>query len=119
MLPAENKEKEEQKEAILWNLEELWASFYANSEFFLHTGLVYWDLTLPMFVQRRTSIDHACMILLGGIIVNGVPREVARPKTLGACGPLGFGLLDLPRHSIHHDTPLAFPNNVPLFLLTM
>ena len=26
--------------------------------FFLHPGLVYWDLTLPMFVQRRTIIDH-------------------------------------------------------------
>ena len=25
-------------------------------------------------------------------MVNGVPREVPRPKTLGACGPSGFGL---------------------------
>ena len=31
----------------------------------------------------------------GGIMVNGVPREV-------------------PRHSIHHDTPNAFPYNVIL-----
>ena len=31
----------------------------------------------------------------GGIMVNGVPREV-------------------PRHSIHHDTPKAFPYNVIL-----
>ena len=26
--------------------------------FFLHPGLVYWDLTLPMFVQKRTNIDY-------------------------------------------------------------
>ena len=25
-------------------------------------------------------------------MVNAVPREVPRPKTLGACGTLGFGL---------------------------
>ena len=40
-------------------------------------------------------------------MVNVVPREVPRP--------LGFWPCDLPRHSIHHDTPSAFPNNVPLY----
>ena len=28
--------------------------------------------------------------------------------------PLGFGPWDLPRDSIHHDTPFEFPNNVPI-----
>ena len=48
---------------------------------------------------------------------NGVPREVLRPKNLGACGPSGFWPCDLPRHSIHHDTPSAFPNNVPEYIV--
>ena len=29
--------------------------------------------------------------------------------------PLGFLPWGLPRHSIHHDTPSAFPNNVPIY----
>ena len=33
----------------------------------------------------------------GGIIVNGVPREVPMPKIRGATGPGGFWLRDLPR----------------------
>jgi hypothetical protein len=30
--------------------------------------------------------------------------------------PFWFLAWDLPRDSIQHDTPSAFPNNVPLFL---
>ena len=37
-------------------------------------------------------------------------REVPSPQGLR---PLEFGPWDLPRHSIHHSTPSAFPNNVP------
>ena len=33
-------------------------------------------------------------------------------KTRGSAGPKGFWLPDLPRHSIHHDTPKAHPYNV-------
>ena len=32
--------------------------FTAPLSFFLHPGLVYWDLTLPMFVPSATNIDH-------------------------------------------------------------
>ena len=35
-------------------------------------------------------------------------------KTLGACGPSGILPWDLPRHNIHHNTSLAFSNNVPV-----
>ena len=48
-------------------------------------------------------------------MVNVVPREVPRPKNPLGLWPLGFWPWDLPRDSIHHDTPSAFPNNVPLF----
>ena len=37
---------------------------------------------------------------LGGIMVNVVPREVPRPKTLA---------LGLPRDNIHQSTPSVFP----------
>ena len=38
-------------------------------------------------------------------MVNGVPREVPRPKPKG---PEGFWPPDFPRDSIHHDTPKVF-----------
>ena len=41
-------------------------------------------------------------------MVNGVPR------TQGAAWPEGFWPRDLPRDSIHHDSPKAFPYNVIL-----
>ena len=37
-----------------------------------------------------------------------------KAKTQGAAGPEGFWPWDLPRHSIHHDNPNAFPYNVIL-----
>ena len=55
--------------------------------------------------------------LLGGIMVNGVPRKVPRPKTLGACGTFSFGLetsLGTPFTMI----PSAFQNNVPMSWLS-
>ena len=42
-------------------------------------------------------------------MVNGVPWEVLRAKTRGAAGAKGFWPRDLPRDSIHHDTPKVFP----------
>ena len=43
-------------------------------------------------------------------MVNGVPREVPRPKPEGP-GPKGFWPRDFPRDSIHHVTPKAFPQS--------
>ena len=45
-------------------------------------------------------------------MVNGVPREVPRPKTRGATGLKGFWPRDLPRDSIHHYSPKGSPYNV-------
>ena len=49
-----------------------------------------------------------------------------RPKTLWGLRSLGFWpwdlgpwTSDLPRHSIHHDTTTAFPNNVPMHCKAM
>ena len=42
----------------------------------------------------------------------------SRGQTPWGLQPLGFWPWDLPRHSIHHDTPLAFPNNEPLWHYT-
>ena len=51
----------------------------------------------------------------GCIVVNGVPREVPRPKPEGAAGSKGFWPRDFLRDSIHHDTPKAFPQNFTLY----
>ena len=60
---------------------------------------------------------------LGGIMVNGAPREV--PRVLNGVpqeyieGPPRTKLRtlgNLPRGSIHHYTPSAFPQIVPFFL---
>ena len=56
-----------------------------------------------------------CGKVKGCIMVNGVPREVPRPKTLGAAGLKGFWPWDLPTDSIHHDTLMAFTYNVILW----
>ena len=48
-------------------------------------------------------------------MVNGVPKEYPQPKTLAACGPsrvLALGLL-----SHHNDTPLPFPDIVPILVI--
>ena len=102
----------------------------------MHPSLVYWDLTLPIFaVQARYNVQwtpygvhwlkeipysswgcHKNETLwksLGCNMVNGVPRKVPRPKPFGPW-PLGFWPWDFPRDSIHHDTPSAFPQIIPL-----
>ena len=48
-------------------------------------------------------------------MMNGVPWEVPRPKNPLGLQPLGFWPFDLPRYSSHQDTPLALPNNVPIY----
>ena len=45
---------------------------------------------------------------LGAILVNGVPREVLRPKTIGAYSPLGFGLGTSPGTPFTMITPQLF-----------
>ena len=42
----------------------------------------------------------------------------SRGQNPGGLRPLGFWPWDLPRHSIHHNTPSAFRNNVPELLIT-
>ena len=96
--------------------------------FFLHPGLAYWDLTPPFILfpfsygTPKDTIgwkkplssspgwwkNENVLDSLGGIMVNRVFWEVPWPKTLG------FWPWDLPRDSIHHDTPLAFPHIFPL-----
>ena len=50
-----------------------------------------------------------------GIVVNGVPREVPRPKTKSR-RTKGFWPRDLPRDSIHHDSlSKVFPYNIISF----
>ena len=56
------------------------------------------------------AIVEQCVEKPRGIMVNGVPREVPRPKSKGAAGPKGFGRGTSPRDSIHHDTPKALPH---------
>ena len=46
-------------------------------------------------------------------MVNGVPRQVPRPKPEGPQARR-FWPWDLLRHSIHHDTPKGFPYNIIL-----
>ena len=49
-------------------------------------------------------------------MLNEVPREVLRPQKPGGLQPKGFFLpWDLPRDSIHHDTPLAFQHIIPAY----
>ena len=48
------------------------------------------------------------------IMMKGIPLVVPLLKTLAAYCPLVFWPRDLPMDSIHHDTPLAFPHDVPL-----
>ena len=109
--------------------------------FFGNAGLVYWDLTLPMFeLQLRNIVydppqgqvgfggnegnpsllvrDDQRMTLyekaLGvGWLMESF-REVPRAKSLGPAAPQCWPW-DFPRDSIHHSNPLAFPNNVPVF----
>ena len=105
--------------------------------FFLHLGLEYWDLTLP--IKRASCPFHLPVVSLGTplaeinpsllvrddkknenvwtslgcIMVNGVPWKVPWPKNLGPYGPFGSWPWDFPRDFIHPDTPLAFPHIVP------
>ena len=55
---------------------------------------------------------------LGCIMLNGVPREVPRTKTLGACDPLGFGL-GTSLGTLFTHSPSAFPHIVPLYRCTV
>ena len=46
----------------------------------------------------------------GCMVVNGVLREVPRPKSEGAADSKGFWPRDFLRNSIPYDTPKAFPH---------
>ena len=69
----------------------------------LGTGWVWRQWKKSLFTSPGSRKNDIIWKSLGGIIENRVPREV--PK---------FWSWYLPRYSIHHDTPLAFPNNVPV-----
>ena len=47
-------------------------------------------------------------------MVNGVIRKVPRPNTRGVGGFESLWPRDLPRKSIHHDSPKVFTHNVIL-----
>ena len=92
-------------------------------------GLIYWELTLPMFVlQLRNNYslgtgwvwrqwkkflfaslgwpkDDIIWKSLVCRVVNGVPRGSPAAKSWP---------WDFPRDSIHHSTPSPFPNKVPV-----
>ena len=116
-------------------------SFLKEAPFFGKARLVYWDLTQPMFVLRLCNIvydtpigqvgfpgnernpsllvwDDQRMTLYGKALGVGWWMEslgkVLQPKASGPAA-LGFWPWDFPRDSIHHSSPSAFPNNVPLF----
>ena len=96
----------------------------------MHPSLVYWDLNLPIFaVQAGYNVQWTpigwkkslilaqdakrmkiCGNALGVSWWNGVPRKVPWPKPEGP---------EVPRDSIHHNTPLAFPQIVPIYFSTI
>ena len=64
-------------------------------------------------VIKKSSDFLCCNQCIKTLHLDRVPQGSHTANTLGACG---FWPWDFPRDSIHHSTPSAFPNNVPVFV---
>ena len=74
-----------------------------------YKGNVWWLAGL----RRGRAIYKMGHYFVSCIMVNGVPREVPSQNPRGRRTE-DFWLRDLPKDSIHHDSPEAFPYNVIL-----
>ena len=90
----------------------------------LSCNVLHWSaLQFPLLVLVLCYTERQCSVLicttLGPYLekprgYHGEWSALGGPKakTRGTADPEGFWPRDLPRHSIHHDTPKAFPYNV-------
>ena len=58
----------------------------------LGTGWVWRQYKKSLLIGPGWQKNENMWKSLGCVVVNGVPRKVPRPTTLGACGPSRFGL---------------------------
>ena len=96
---------------------------FTEVTFFGNAGLLYWELTLPIYICRCNIMYDTLIVKslftspgwskndiiwksLGCRVVNGVPK--------GSPAAFGSWPWDFPKDSIHHSTTSAFPNNVPV-----
>ena len=79
----------------IWSKKNHWFKGYSNIAERL--GFVYWCSCFGKAVCMKPGTM--------GIMVNGVPREVPRPKLSRRLQ--GFWPRNIPRDSIHHNTPMA------------
>ena len=72
----------------------------------LHLTHVTWHVTWDVWYQKQCDFTAVSILFTSWTSILGFNPWGLRP--------LGSWPWDLPRHSIHHYTPLAFPNNVLL-----